>query len=140
MSRGGHLRRRALPVAVAAAAAAAAAALLPAPALAHATLIEREDLPLPEWLFIYGALVIIVVSIAIIKGMEKMFNTDTEKNWKAQLTGFLLLGAFSGVVISMAVYEYEISKLVQGGVGGVLAALAIAFMIPRHLVPKPKEA
>lgn len=42
--------------------AAAAVVLLPSSALGHASLIEREDLPLPEELFIYGALVIVVLS------------------------------------------------------------------------------
>lgn len=55
---------RARPGIVAAAAAlltAAAAACFPQIASAHA-LIGKQDLPLPQWLFIYGALLILVVS------------------------------------------------------------------------------
>ena len=55
--------RRQLPTTAALLATAAVVVLsFPPLAAAHATLIGREDLPLPEWLFIYGALVILVVS------------------------------------------------------------------------------
>ncbi len=57
--------RRLIPrrssAAVAIALAATAAALFPSGASAHA-LIGKQDLPLPEWLFIYGSIVILVIS------------------------------------------------------------------------------
>lgn len=53
--------RRGVLIAAAAVLVAAAAACFPQIASAHA-LIGKQDLPLPEWLFIYGALLILVVS------------------------------------------------------------------------------
>lgn len=67
-----RVSRLALPAAAAVLITSAATALLPGSAFAHATLIEREDLPLPEWLFIYGALVVVVVSfVGLLLGWHK---------------------------------------------------------------------
>jgi hypothetical protein len=55
---GRHVLGRALTLA---AGLVAAAALLPAPALAHG-LVQRANLPLPEWLFGWAAAVVLVVS------------------------------------------------------------------------------
>ena len=64
--------RSTLPAAVAVLVTAAAELLLPASAFAHASLIEREDLPLPEELFIYGALVVVVVSfVGLLLGWQR---------------------------------------------------------------------
>ena len=54
--------RLACQAAAALAAILAGAAAAPATAWAHASLIQREDLPLPTWLFVYGATLIVVVS------------------------------------------------------------------------------
>ena len=48
--------------AAAAFAAAAVSLLLPGSALAHGGLIGRQDLPLPEWLFLFGCAVVLIVS------------------------------------------------------------------------------
>lgn len=58
-----RLARNAIVAAAAVVLTAAAAACFPQLAAAHA-LIGKQDLPLPQWLFIYGALLILVVSFA----------------------------------------------------------------------------
>jgi hypothetical protein len=57
------IRRRASGAAAALVAAAGLMTLFPQLASAHA-LIGKQDLPLPQWLFIYGSLVILIVSFA----------------------------------------------------------------------------
>ena len=54
--------RRLLATATVGSAATAVAALFPPAAWGHASLIAREDLPLPEWLFVYGSVVVLVAS------------------------------------------------------------------------------
>ena len=58
-----RLARNGIVAAAAVVLTAAAAASFPQLAAAHA-LIGKQDLPLPQWLFIYGALLILVVSFA----------------------------------------------------------------------------
>lgn len=65
-------RRLAIRFSAVAVAVAAVAAAVPATTWAHASLIQREDLPLPEWLFVYGALLIVVVSfVGLLLGWQK---------------------------------------------------------------------
>lgn len=59
----GRLPRTGVITAAAVVLTAAAAACFPQLAAAHA-LVGKQDLPLPQWLFIYGALLILVVSFA----------------------------------------------------------------------------
>lgn len=72
--------RQAMPATVAVLVTAALAAVLfPSSASAHA-LIGKQDLPLPEWLFIYGSLVILVVSfVGLLLGWRepRLENTPT---------------------------------------------------------------
>lgn len=57
------MRRRAAPLAAALAAPALLAGLWPAPAAAHG-ISQRADLPIPTWLFAWGAAVVLVASFA----------------------------------------------------------------------------
>jgi hypothetical protein len=74
------LRQAALVTAAVLATAAVGAALWPQPASAHA-LIGKQDLPVPEWLFIYGTLVILVVSFVglMIGWREPRFQEPRER-------------------------------------------------------------
>ena len=76
----GPLRRWLLTAAAVLVTAAAASALFPDLASAHA-LIGKQDLPLPQWLFIYGTLVILVVSfVGLMLGWrEPRFETTSER-------------------------------------------------------------
>lgn len=60
MSRPQSISRRALPAALLAAW--GAALLFPTPAEAHGVLVGRRDVPIPEWLFAWGASLVLIVS------------------------------------------------------------------------------
>jgi len=81
--------------------AAMVAALLPSSASAHA-LIGKQDLPLPEWLFIYGSLVILVVSfVGLLLGWREPRFEGTRSRPLESLSGVLLsrpVGALCGAI------------------------------------------
>ena len=94
-----RVSRLAPPAAAAVLITAVAAALLPGSAFAHATLIEREDLPLPEWLFIYGALVVVVASfVGLLLGWHKPRFEDVPSRPVATRLSALLLNPFAEAV------------------------------------------
>lgn len=75
------------------------AALLPQSAFGHATLIQREDLPLPEWLFIYGALLIVVVSfVGLMVGWHRARFEDVESRPVSPRLSALLLNPVTDVL------------------------------------------
>lgn len=97
-----HLPRIRFLAALAVLATAGAVALLPEGALAHASLIQRSDLPLPEWLFIYGALLIVVVSfVGLILGWHKTRFEDVPSRPLSERASRLLLNPFTEVVCGL---------------------------------------
>jgi len=83
----------------------------------------------------YGALVL-GANILAIRLMSRLADPEW-RGYKAQFVGFLSTGVFAGVVLSLSVYGLQALPALQGGVGGLLAALWIAFMVPKKLAPEP---
>jgi len=101
--------------------AAAVAVLLPARAWAHATLIGREDLPLPEWLFIYGALLILVVSfVGLLLAWRKPHFEDRPARPATPRLSALLLNRFTEALAGLIGVALLI-LVVWTGLDGVVA-------------------
>ncbi len=78
-------------------------------------------------------LVIVVVNLVLIRIGGKIFAQDPTRNFTIQLVGFLLSGSMSGAVLAFALFERDVTAILQGAAGGVVAAMLIGLMIPRTL-------
>lgn len=79
------------------------------------------------------ALVIAGVNVAFIVLGGKLFGENASKNSMIQLGGFVLSGALGGGVLAFALFEQDLSAILQGIAGGIVAALLIGLMVPRTL-------
>ena len=79
------------------------------------------------------ALVIAGVNIIFIFLGSRVFNPDVAHNFLVQLLGFLLSGGLGGGILAFALFETDITKILQGVLGGVIAAALIGFMVPKTL-------
>ncbi len=61
----------------------------------------------------------------------------TGRAYSWQVAGFLATGAIAGAVLSLSVFGAAPVAAAQGAFGGIVAALWIAFMVPKRLVPEP---
>jgi hypothetical protein len=77
--------------------------------------------------------VIAVVNILLLVVGSKLFNSQSPNNYYVQLAGFLIGGAMSGAILAFAVFEMDAFKILQGAVGGLIAAALIGLMVPRSL-------
>ncbi|MFH0824847.1 MAG: hypothetical protein V2B18_19005 [Pseudomonadota bacterium] len=77
--------------------------------------------------------VVVGANIFFIYMASRIFDSDQEKNWTIQLVGFLICGGLAGGVLAFALFELNIIAIGQGILGGVVAALPIALMVPRRL-------
>ena len=78
------------------------------------------------------------LSVAIAVGVMKTVRWFAVRNpqgaWNANFAGFLVAGILAGGSLALAVFGFQGLSLVQGGVGGGVAACLIALMTPRTLV------
>src|SRR5947209_14458664 len=88
------MRVRTLRLTSAVVAAAAAALLFPELASAHA-LVGRKDLPVPAWLFAWGASLVLIISFALLSVAWTTARLQTE-DWRAMPRWF------SGAVLNAA--------------------------------------
>lgn len=79
------------------------------------------------------ALIIAVVNVGFILLGGRVFGTDPSKNFVIQLGGFLLSGALAGGILAFALFEQDVSAILQGIAGGIVAAALIGLMVPRTL-------
>lgn len=79
------------------------------------------------------ALIIAVVNVGFILLGGRVFGTDPSKNFVIQLGGFLLSGALAGGILAFALFEQNVSAILQGIAGGIVAAALIGLMVPRTL-------
>lgn len=85
------------------------------------------------------ALVIAGVNVAFIVLGGKLFGENASKNSTIQLGGFVLSGALGGGVLAFALFEQDVSAILQGIAGGIVAALLIGLMVPRTLSSRLTE-
>jgi hypothetical protein len=85
-------------------------------------------------------LVIIGVSAGMMAVVSRSITQNIKKNWNMQLIYFVISGGIAGGVLALAVYELQILQIVQGFIGGVIAALLIGFMVPKTLTVARKTA
>ncbi len=111
------MSRRAGTIARAAALAGFAALALPAPAGAHG-LVGRQDLPIPRWLFAWGAAVVLVVSFVALAVLwrEQRLERAPERPLLRVPVALEVLAGVSGVAAFAAV--------VYAGLGGTQTATA----------------
>ncbi len=79
------------------------------------------------------ALVVLVVNVVMILLSSRLFGPDGSKNFTLQIGFFLVGGALAGGVLAFALFENNMTAILQGIAGGITAALLIALMVPRTL-------
>jgi len=79
------------------------------------------------------ALVIAGVNILFIFGGSRLFGADANRNFVIQTIGFMVSGALSGGILAFSLFEHNIFAVLQGIIGGVVAALLIGLMVPKTL-------
>ncbi len=77
--------------------------------------------------------VIVGVSVGMMGFISRMITDNTRFNWRLQLIYFLISGGIAGGVLALSVYEVKVLEIVQGFIGGVIAAFLIAVMVPKTL-------
>ncbi len=115
MPSGPRRRRRLQAAATTALAGIATAALaFPAAAGAHAALVGKEDLPIPEWLFAWGASLVLIVSFVALSvaWREARFEEDHWRRASEVLAGLIvnrvtvvLAGALGVLLLGLVVYS-----------------------------------
>ncbi len=79
------------------------------------------------------AIAIAGVNVFFIFLGSKIFSPDASKNFWIQLVGFLFSGAIGGGILAFALFELEPTKILQGALGGIIAAALIGLMVPKML-------
>jgi hypothetical protein len=77
---------------------------------------------------------IVAAAVGLMKGIRWMAIRNPKAAWNANFAGFLAAGILAGGSLAFAVFGFEGLSLVQGGMGGGVAAALIALMTPRTLV------
>ncbi len=78
-------------------------------------------------------MVIIGVSAGMMSVVSRSITENIARNWNFQLIYFLISGGIAGGVLALAVYELKFLQIIQGFIGGVIAALLIGLMVPKTL-------
>ncbi|MEW6114587.1 MAG: hypothetical protein AB1664_20805 [Thermodesulfobacteriota bacterium] len=79
------------------------------------------------------ALVVIVANVALVALGARFFGPDQSRNWWLQTGGFITAGGLAGGILAFALFETNPSAIIQGIVGGMIAAILIGVMVPRVL-------
>jgi len=86
-----------------------------------------------------GAYALIVVGAnAIGIGLLSRIAGSSERSFLMHNVLFVAMGMLAGMILSVSVYGFEAVQIAQGAVGGAVAAVLIAVMVPRKLVPEPQ--
>jgi hypothetical protein len=88
-----------------------------------------------------GELTLVVTGAAVffIFLGSRFFKEGSSSGWWVQLAGFLACGALAGAALAFALFENDLTKVLQGTSGGVVAAALIALMVPRALSRRMTE-
>ncbi len=87
------------------------------------------------WLIIQFTLVIFIANAIIIKLTSIVLSGDVDKDWRYQLLTFVIPGALGGAILAFCLYEIDFQCIIQGAIGGIIASLLIALMVPKRLTP-----
>lgn len=79
------------------------------------------------------ALVVVGANVTFVSLGGRLFSKDTSRGWVLQLVGFLISGGIAGGILAFALYELDMTSILQGIAGGIVAAALIGLMVPRRL-------
>lgn len=88
----------------------------------------RDIVTIAEFTLLVGA-----ASVAFIVLGGRVFGPEPSKNWLVQMAGFIVCGAMAGGILAFALFEMNGVAIVQGIIGGIIAAVLIMAMVPRTL-------
>lgn len=87
----------------------------------------------------FWGLIIVLANLGLVRLLRAWAERGIDVGWKFGMLGYALGGAMTGGVIAFAVYGLKLISIGQGLFGGVLAGALIGSMVPKRLVPEPKE-
>jgi len=84
--------------------------------------------------------IILGISMGMMAYVNRILSNSTTHNWRMQLYYFLLSGGIAGAVLALSVYDFQALEILQGFIGGVIAAFLIGVMVPKTLTIISKNA
>lgn len=90
------------------------------------------------WMIIGFTIVIFAANAVMIKFTNIFLSGNVNRDWWYQLLGFVIPGAMGGAILAFCLYETAFLPIIQGTIGGIIAALLIGFMVPKRLGPTEK--
>jgi hypothetical protein len=99
------------------------------------SLFQPSDPGFTRNIIMIGAFAIVIAGVNVIFIFlgSRIFSLNASKNFFIQLIGFLVSGAIGGAILAFALFETEVPKILQGALGGVIAAALIGLMAPKTL-------
>lgn len=87
------------------------------------------------WMIIGFTIVIFAANAVMIKLTNIFLSGNVNRDWWHQLLGFVIPGAIGGAILAFCLYETAFLPIIQGTIGGIIAALLIGLMVPKRLSP-----
>jgi len=87
------------------------------------------------WMIIGFTIVIFAANAVMIKFTNIFLSGNINRDWWHQLIGFVIPGAIGGAILAFCLYETAFLPIIQGTIGGIIAALLIGLMVPKRLGP-----
>ncbi len=99
------------------------------------SLFQPSDPGFTRNIIMIGAFAIVIAGVNVIFIFlgSRIFSLNASKNFFIQLIGFLVSGALGGAILAFALFETDVPKILQGALGGVIAAALIGLMAPKTL-------
>lgn len=94
-----------------------------------------------DWPKLAGFAALILIANIVAVRLLAVVAAPDYRAYRGQAAVFLLMGALAGAVLALSVFGMSdwsaVSRALQGAAGGAAAALWIALMVPRRLLPEP---
>ncbi|PIP07001.1 MAG: hypothetical protein CO012_03855 [Syntrophobacterales bacterium CG_4_8_14_3_um_filter_49_14] len=87
------------------------------------------------WMIIGFTVIIFAANAIMIKLTNIFLSGNVNRDWWYQLLGFVIPGAIGGAILAFCLYETAFLPIIQGTIGGIIAALLIGLMVPKRLGP-----
>jgi len=99
------------------------------------SLFQPSDPGFTRNIIMIGAFAVVIAGVNVIFIFlgSRIFSLNASKNFFLQLVGFLVSGALGGGILAFALFETDVPKILQGALGGVIAAALIGLMAPKTL-------